>query len=122
MADVTLNCGFGCSSVDGCQGYCEPPHRVQLSRRKGWRMPRNTVKVDRTTRYGNDFIMAHEGTRQLALASFRERAEAQWEANAAFYAPLRGKNLACWCPPEKPCHADILLEIVNRPTPPEPLS
>lgn len=29
------------------------PVRVQLSRAKGWRMPPNTVKVDRSTRFGN---------------------------------------------------------------------
>jgi hypothetical protein len=28
---------------------------------------------------------------------------------------LRGKNLACWCPLDQPCHADVLLEIANRP-------
>lgn len=27
---------------------------------------------------------------------------------------LRGKNLACWCPLDQPCHADILLEIANK--------
>jgi len=26
---------------------------------------------------------------------------------------LRGKDLACWCPLDKPCHADVLLEIAN---------
>lgn len=26
---------------------------------------------------------------------------------------LRGKNLACWCSLDKPCHADILLELAN---------
>ncbi len=31
------------------------PHRVRLSRAKGWRMPENTVKVDRTTKWGNPF-------------------------------------------------------------------
>jgi hypothetical protein len=37
-------------------------------------------------------------------------------ANMAEYAPhaLRGKNLACWCPLDQPCHADILLELANR--------
>jgi len=29
-------------------------------------------------------------------------------------AELRGKNLACWCPLDRPCHADVLLEIANR--------
>ena len=28
---------------------------------------------------------------------------------------LRGKNLACWCPLDAPCHADVLLELANRP-------
>lgn len=28
-------------------------------------------------------------------------------------APLRGKNLACWCPLDQPCHADVLLELAN---------
>ena len=26
---------------------------------------------------------------------------------------LRGKNLACWCPLDGPCHADTLLRIAN---------
>ena len=31
-------------------------------------------------------------------------------------APLCGKNLACWCAlGGAPCHADVLLEIANRP-------
>jgi len=27
---------------------------------------------------------------------------------------LRGKNLACWCKPGEPCHADVLLELANK--------
>lgn len=32
---------------------------------------------------------------------------------------LRGRNLACWCPLDAPCHADVLLELANggRPAP-----
>lgn len=29
------------------------PSRIQLSRAKGWRMPEDTVKVDRATKWGN---------------------------------------------------------------------
>ena len=28
-------------------------------------------------------------------------------------AELRGKDLACWCPLDEPCHADVLLELAN---------
>jgi len=32
--------------------------------------------------------------------------------------PLLGRNLACWCRPSEPCHADVLLDLANgdRPT------
>ena len=26
---------------------------------------------------------------------------------------LEGKHLCCWCGPDEPCHADVLLELVN---------
>jgi hypothetical protein len=26
---------------------------------------------------------------------------------------LRGKDLACWCALDEPCHGDVLLEIAN---------
>lgn len=28
--------------------------------------------------------------------------------------PLAGHDLACWCPLDQPCHADVLLELANR--------
>jgi len=33
--------------------------------------------------------------------------------NMAEYAAvaLKGKDLACWCPLDQPCHADVLLEL-----------
>ena len=93
------------------------PVRVRLSRAKGWRMPPNTVKVDRASRYGNDFVMAHEGTRNEAIAAFERQAAAQMAACPDWYAPLRGKNLACWCPLDKPCHADVLLRLANHEPP-----
>ncbi len=31
------------------------------------------------------------------------------------FAELRGKDLACWCGLDQPCHADVLLEWANAP-------
>lgn len=28
-------------------------------------------------------------------------------------APLRGHDLVCWCKPDEPCHADVLLALAN---------
>ena len=33
---------------------------------------------------------------------------------------LRGKNLACWCPLDGPCHSEVLLDIANRDADPQP--
>ena len=56
---------------------------------------------------------AHE----LAVRLFREwlTAPEQAELLEAFRHELRGFNLACWCPLDLPCHADVLLDLVNRP-------
>lgn len=32
---------------------------------------------------------------------------------AEIRADLRGHDLACWCPLDQPCHADVLLELAN---------
>ena len=101
----------------------QAPRRVQLSRAKGWRMPPNTVKVDRTTRYGNPFHVgmfkdysAADAVRDFELYAVRDvslrSAENSFGPPPA-YAPLRGRNLACWCRPDQPCHVDVLLRLAN---------
>jgi len=47
-----------------------------------------------------------------ALAGYPRRAKV-----LAGLASLRGKNLACWCALDEPCHADVLLELANAPLP-----
>lgn len=114
------------------------PIRIQLSRAKGWKMPANTVKVDRSTKWGNPFVVHHPGsamekpmTPEMAVASFKSlikkqgewssiplpwpkgKIPAQWTTVEDVKRELRGKNLACWCKPGTPCHADVLLEIAN---------
>jgi hypothetical protein len=106
------------------------PERIQLSRAKGWRMPPNTVKVDRTTPWGNPFVVGRHGTQEQCVKRLRyllggymciSSGPDVWYQD--FYVELvrqhiedlRGKNLACWCRRGTPCHADLLLEIANRP-------
>lgn len=104
----------------------EIPHRVQLSRKKGWRMPPNTVKVDRKTKWGNPWRVGepHCPNAAEAVRMFRSRFIGEYarpmppESHLGWIAAnieqLRGKNLACWCKPHQPCHADVLLELANR--------
>jgi hypothetical protein len=89
-------------------------------------MPEHTVKVCRPGPWGNPYRVGRfqiegpyartaEITRADAVRFFRSgilcpdgeamRARAKKE--------LRGRNLACWCPLDQPCHADVLLEVAN---------
>lgn len=99
------------------------PVRIQLSRRKGWRMPENTVKVDRTTMWGNRWKIGtwsnHLGRNVETIAEavdvykalmWTEPHERAWVRER-----LAGKNLACWCKLGSPCHADALMELANAP-------
>jgi hypothetical protein len=104
--------------------------RIQRRRTKGWRMPEGAVYVGRPTQWGNPMEAAILG-QQGAVDAFKVHIAAYfgWESRMvqrAFYpwpvessafenwiAPLVGRDLACWCPLDKPCHADVLLELAN---------
>ena len=36
------------------------PIRIQLRRTKGWRMPENTVRVTRPSKWGNPFVVSEK--------------------------------------------------------------
>lgn len=112
------------------------PIRIQLKRTKGYRMQdqspdgREVVKVARPSLYGNPYTIAgaleagykHKDCQTMVVYAFKE-----WLAGSRDYAnyqparekllanvsKLRGKHLACFCPLDKPCHADVLLELAN---------
>ena len=120
------------------------PIRLQLSRRKGFNLQAESMavnglpaaKVDRATWCGNhiklggSILMKYEDGQYLQLAAPISTAaeavvwfKATWDAfdarhpggSARWFNRLRGKNLACWCKIGDPCHADVLIEIANRP-------
>lgn len=93
-------------------------------------------RVDRCTKWGNPFgdekvfirIDGHWTTTEhlldaASIFGLWLRGKAQGPAIVSLYPrrkwmlehleELRGKNLACWCKPFAPCHADVLLEIAN---------
>jgi hypothetical protein len=110
--------------------------RVQLRRSKGWRKPDGVIVVARPSRFGNPFTF--EAALAAGAADKREararcvaayRAWMHGEAlPAGFEQPdedrrawilehldeLAGHDLACWCPLDQDCHADVLLDLANR--------
>jgi hypothetical protein len=95
--------------------------------RRGQRdpLPPGVKLVSRPSRWGNAHPIADDlgnnwcgqcgepHNRAEAVALYRRDAEhrpdlAQWLAPLADAA-----GLACYCPPGEPCHADVLLELLN---------
>jgi len=76
-------------------------------------MPPNTVYVGRPSKWGNPFPVTSVTHLDDSLLFFRQWLEDKIAQNPKFLDPLRGKDLACWCPLGKPCHADILLEFLQ---------
>lgn len=108
------------------------PVRIQRKRMKGWRMPAGAVYVGRPTIWGNPFVIGKldggwflpgsdeaEGPfRRVkdaadAVRLYREALLADPTSGEMVQA-LRGHDLACWCPLDQPCHADVLLELANE--------
>lgn len=119
------------------------PERIQRRRTKGWRMPEGAVYVGRPSRFGNPFTVEEHGL-PLSIELYRNAISGMWspfplkhltdvdyqrnyKAMLTLRArigkghpaemvrtELRGRDLACWCPLDQPCHADVLLELAAR--------
>ncbi|MEO6382001.1 MAG: DUF4326 domain-containing protein [Nitrobacter sp.] len=119
------------------------PQRLQLSRAAGFKLQahsralngRPAVKCDRTTKFGNPYLIGHFVDRKqvkrwgwefspggyCAVCRNAKEAVERFEHcllwDVAIHDWLReqlgGMNLACWCGPEEYCHVDPILKIVN---------
>ena len=115
--------------------------RIQMTRQRPWRQDHpNAVIVARPSKWGNPFTVSDakdagyrfssdERARAFVVACFDDWLRGDRVAwmgpesdNAAraildHLPALRGRDLACWCPLDQPCHADVLLRLANQEPP-----
>jgi hypothetical protein len=117
------------------------PRRIQLRRTKGWRLADvapGAVKVTRPGPWGNPFrvasapgggfqvigrsqawgpLLGDRWTKREAAAFAVDRLHATHPQGSRYAkvarSHLAGRDLACWCPLDQPCHADWLLYLAN---------
>jgi hypothetical protein len=108
------------------------PTRIQLSRRRGFKLPPNTINCARPGPLGNPFIVGIHGTVERCV-------DLHWKLLAGYlcvsvdedcitrqeklmkYLPRQLERmrtadfLACWCNPDsrKPCHVENYLKILR---------
>lgn len=120
------------------------PRRIQMSRQRPWRADNpDAVIVARPTRWGNPwriepgprtralirhadtgYVWAHPSlmkARAVAVVAYRCSIDDEHDDTVPTVDEIRrelaGRDLACWCPLDQPCHADALLNIANAPAP-----
>lgn len=113
--------------------------RIQRKHTKGWRMPEGAIYVGRPSKWGNPFYIGGKAHVYMLGCWFQEdvpdaatathmfedwltqqvnsRREGDWYRNnlrvSLSSGELRGKDLACWCRLDQPCHADVLLKFAD---------
>lgn len=84
-------------------------------------MPEGSIYVGRPSRWGNPFVpgkiyrdvMGREYICQDIDHAIRLHRACAFAMKTIIRNALRGHDLACWCPLDQPCHADVLLELAN---------
>jgi len=94
------------------------PRRVRLSRAAGARLSPTAVSVAYPTRWANPHRPLHRDPAANAAAVAAYEADLL-AGRLAFRVDdvrthLSGRDLACWCAPHLPCHADVLLRLANE--------
>jgi Protein of unknown function (DUF4031)/Domain of unknown function (DUF4326) len=83
------------------------PRIVYLGRRitmGGWNLAAHPL--------ANPFSVADAGTADQAVSLYRAHLADRPDLRALIPA-LRGRTLACWCPPGEPCHVRVVAEIAD---------
>ena len=93
-------------------------------------MPAGTIKVDRTSEWGNPWRVGIDGDAAWCVDQFRRVLHGvpvdKWPASAAgqraairmpdagtVRAMLRGRTPGCWCASGAPGHGDVVLEVAS---------
>ncbi|WP_171108633.1 MULTISPECIES: DUF4326 domain-containing protein [unclassified Streptomyces] len=119
------------------KGWRAPDGAVYVGRGSKWGNPCTQVRYpaldgsewEREARFGKTSGQRHpfvhpdksvtwhlvkDATREQAVAMYRQWLDQRPSLVAAAREQLAGRDLMCWCPPDQPCHADVLLQLANE--------
>ena len=76
-------------------------------------IPTGAVYVGRGSPWGNPFVIGRDGDRADVIRKFEVYARERLTREPDWLAPLRGKDLVCWCAPQ-PCHAHVICILIEE--------
>lgn len=76
----------------------------------------DAIRCDRKTKFGNQFIIGKDGNRNDVCDKYEKWIwePEQLSLREQIMDELKGKDLICWCYPER-CHCETLMLIANAP-------
>jgi hypothetical protein len=99
--------------------WCQDPNNVYVGRAGVVFVPTEDGSKERyppvSSPFCNPFKMDNENSREEVIEKFRNHLEKQLLKKPELIrelVKLKGKNLGCWCQPER-CHAEVLLEMIE---------
>ena len=133
MSEANKQAESGSGPIDG---YRPHPRRIQRKRTKGFRLPDGVVCVTRPGPWGNPFTIqscleagyaeTEADARALCVECFEDwllkgdlsewwfgASRDNWQWMRDNLSTLDGKTLACFCPLDRPCHADVLAKYAE---------
>lgn len=75
--------------------------------------PDNAVYIGRGSPWGNPYVIGKDGDRTIVIMKFIRYAFERQSMEPAWLAPLKNKNLVCFCKPLA-CHGDVLLKMIGE--------
>ena len=87
------------------RGLEKDPNSVYVGRRFG--------PFKENSKWANPFIIGKNGTREEVIAKYRTYLLANEELISAL-PELRETVLICWCKQDELCHADVLIELIEK--------
>lgn len=91
------------------------PKRIKIQHHQGWRIG-DAKYVGKPSRWA--VPKEFHGSKQEIICQYETWIMNMSEVDReAFLAPLRGRDLVCYCEPDQICHADVLLRLANAKAP-----
>lgn len=75
-------------------------------------VPQGAVYIGRPSPWGNPFTIGKHGSRDDVIRKFEAYARERLRDEPEWLAPLRGRDLVCWCAPE-PCHGHVIAILIE---------
>lgn len=75
-------------------------------------IPADAVYIGRPSQWGNPYTIGLGLDREEAVEKYEKWVKSQPVMIAKIKRQLRGKDLVCFCAPQK-CHGDVILKIAN---------